>query len=376
MTSTTKSNVAARSFDAKEREEICARYNVGNVLRHLAGDRVDIGFETDISAEAIRRETGGKQTISRHGGIYVPSFCFASRTMMGKTNVAGHIAGNGAALVATDLLADELVNPLEARLILSKLGVRYLDGLQGDVAIPKSDSVSAYWIGAEDADATSVTPSFSQLTASPHCVGAYVDVSRKLAIQSSLVVQNFIGDLILRSVARAIETAALNGSGTNGEPTGLLNTTGINSISGITAGAPTRADILAFEAAVETANADTDAMAWLMPSAVKAALKNVAIINTTTDEDSSTTVNVGVRHLLEDGKMEGYPAFMSNIAPAKKLILGDFSQMMICSWSNGFELAADQYSLSKSGAIRIVALHDCDIVVRNAEAFAVGTILA
>ena len=363
-------------FDAKERAEIVAKFNLGKIVRSLGGDEVDAGYEKEIGLEAIHRESEGRRNNTEHGGFYIPDFILGGiRTMTGKTNVDGHITGNGAALVSSDLLLDEFVTPLEARLVLSKLGVRFLDGLVGDIFVPKSSGVSAYWISAEDGSAQKVNPTFSQLPGTPHTCGAYVDITRKLAVQTSQRVQAFIGDLILRAVARALEVAAIAGSGTDGVPTGLVNTSGVTTVAGITPGSVTRDNILDFEAAIEDSNANTDRLAWLMPSKVKAALKKIAEFSTQATEDG-TVVNVGTKHLYEDGKVDEYPAFMSNVAPAKKLILGDWSEMLLCRWGQGLEVMADKYSLSTSGGIRLIAFADADVIVKQPEAFAVGTVLA
>lgn len=363
-------------FDAKERAEIVAKFNLGRLVRSLGGDNVDAGYEVEIGHEAMLRQTEGRQKIANHGGVFVPDFVLAAnRTMTGKTNVAEHITGNGAALVSSDLLMDKFVTPLEARLVLTKLGVRFLDGLVGDVFVPKASGVSAYWISTEDGSAQKVNPTFTQLPGTPHTCGAYVDITRKLCVQTSQRVQAFIGDLILRAVARALEVAAIAGSGTDGVPTGLVNTLGVTTVAGITPGSVTRDNILDFEAAIEDANADTDRLAWLMPSKVKAALKKIAEFSTQTAGET-TVVNVGTKHLYEDGKVDEYPAFMSNVAPAKKLLLGDWSEMLVCRWGQGIELMADPYSLGTSGGIRLVTFLDADVIVRQPEAFAVGTVLA
>lgn len=362
-------------FDAKERAEIVSKFNLGNIVRSLGGDDVDAGYEKEVGLEAVHRESEGRRNNTEHGGFYIPDFVLGGiRTMTGKTDVDGHITGNGAALVSSDLLMNEFVTPLEARLILAKLGVRFLDGLVGDIFVPKSSGVSAYWINAEDGSAQKVNPTFSQLPGTPHTCGAYVDITRKLAVQTSPRTQAFIGDLILRAVARGLEVAAIGGSGTDGEPTGLVNTVGVTTVSGITPGKANRDNILDFEAAIEDANADTDRLAWLMPSKVKAALKKIAEFSTQTTE-AGTVVNVGTKHLYENGNVDEYPAFMSNVAPAKKLILGDWSEMILCRWGQGIEVMADKYSLSTSGGIRLVTFLDADVIVRQPGAFAVGTIL-
>ena len=237
-------------FDAKERAEIVKKFNLGRVVRALAGDTVDAGYEAEIGAEAIRRETDGLREIGLHGGYYIPDFILGGTRTLGKTP-AGDITGNGAPLVATELLADETVSPLEARLVLTKLGVRFLDDLVGDITMPKASSVSAYWLTAEGAAAQKVNPTFAQLNGSPHTCGSYVQITRKLALQSSIGAQAFIGDLILRACANALEVAAISGTGADGQPLGLVGTEGVSEIDGITPGSPTRDNILDFIAAVE-----------------------------------------------------------------------------------------------------------------------------
>lgn len=354
-------------FDAKERAEIVAKFDLGRVIRHMGGDKVDVGFEAEIGTEAIHRETDGLRRSPLHGGWFIPDCVLGGvRTMTSE---------NGAGLIATDLLLDEYVSPLEARLFLTKLGVRFLDGLSGDVCIPKATGVSAYWISRENGDAQQVNPTFSQLPATPHTCGAYVDITRRLVVQTSQKAQALIGDLILRAVARGLEEAAISGTGSDGQPTGLLNTSGVTTVAGITPGSVTRDNILDFEAVIEDANVDTDRLAWIMPSKVKAALKKIAELSTHTANET-TVINVGTKHLYEDGKVDEYPAFMSNVAPAKKLILGDWSELLLCRWGRGIELSADPYSLSKSGGIRFIAFADADVIVRQPEAFAVGTVLA
>ena len=66
---------------------------------------------------------------------------------------------------------------------------------------------------------------------------------------------------------------------------------------------------------------------------------------------------------------------MSNLCNSKKLYFGDWSQIMLAFWS-GIDLTVDTSSLSKSGGVRVVALQDCDVIVRHREAFAIGTALS
>jgi len=360
-------------FDQKERELIAERYNIGNVIRCLEGDNSDIGFEREVSAEMNARRS---KLNPEKGGITIP-YCALVRTL-GKTNVEGVIEGNGGALVATDLLAEEYASPLAARLVLNAAGVRFIDGLVGDIAIPKGSNVGAYWITSETGSATKQNPTFSQVNGTPHTVGAYTDISRKLAIQSSLPAQDLIGDLLLAAVARAVDTAGLAGTGTSGCPLGLVGTTGINEVDNITPDAPTYGDLLRFVAALDDQNVDMDALKWLAPAPVRAKLASTIDANLV--KNVAGTENVGAvtsaRYLCEKNVVADYPLLTSNLCPAKKLILGDFRQLIIGGWGEGIDLLVDRFSNSTSGTIRVVVFKDVDVLVRYPEAFAVGTVLA
>jgi HK97 family phage major capsid protein len=51
------------------------------------------------------------------------------------------------------------------------------------------------------------------------------------------------------------------------------------------------------------------------------------------------------------------------------IIFGNFSDLIIGMWG-GLDLTVDPYTFSTSGTIRIVAMQDVDIAVRNAASFA------
>ena len=353
-------------FDAAERALIAERYDISKVLHSLMHRKAVEGFEAEISDEMNARR---HPTETNLGAVAVP-YCALVRTL-GKGN-------GGAALVATDLLSDEYISPLSERLVLRKAGARFIDGLVGDISIPKGGNVGAYWITSEGNPATKVTPNFTQVNGTPHTVGAYVDITHKLAMQSSLPAQNLVGELILNAVARAIDTAGLCGTGSDGQPLGLVGTTGINEVEDIVPDAPKYLDLLNFVAALDAANIDMDALKWLAPSRVRAKL--AATIDAAIVENKAKTENVGAitsaRYLCDKNMVADYPLLTSNLCPAKKAILGEFSQLILAGWGEGVDLLVDHYSCSTSGAIRIVAFKDADVLVRYPEAFAIGQILS
>lgn len=359
---------AKPQFDQNDAAKIMRKYSLMTAIRALAGEKVDCGFERELSDEIAH------QSRREARGFFIPDVVFRD-VLLGKTNVEGHIVGNGAVTVATDLLSGQFIDALVAKTVLGAAGVQTLSGLVGDVAIPTGGSVNAAWIDAEDGDATNTDPTFGQINATPHTVAAKTDISRKLMIQSSISVQSKVSGWILDAIARAIETAAYSGTGTNGQPKGVENIAGVSALT-LTADAPTHGELVDAWAQMETDNV-SGSFKWIGSPRVKALLAKTR--DTTKIENKGKTdfvAAVGSDYLCtKDGMVEGYPFIISNLCNAKKLYFADWSQMLLAFWS-GVDLTVDPYSLSTKGALRLVAFQDCDVIVRQPKAFQVGTALS
>ena len=346
-------------FDESEKREIGKKYNILAAIRSLASKNPDeAGFEREVSDEIAKR-TGRTAT-----GMFIPD-CIFMRSAMDKTAAAG--------LVATDTLFGEMIDALVAETVLGRAGAATLSGLVGDIAIPKGSAATAYWVTAEGGDATETTPTVAQVTGSPHTIGAYTDITRKLLLQSGISAQGFVIDALRGALARGIDAAGFSGSGSSGQPTGIENVVGVQTVS-MVAGSPTKANMVEFWQKLITANV-AGRKAFVASPAVKGLLSKTLDYTAIEKGDSGIAAVTAGRYLCEDDKVEGYDIFMSNLCNAKKLYFGDWSNLVLAFWS-GIDLTVDPYSLSKSGGLRVVALQDMDIIVRHPEAFAIGTALS
>jgi len=352
-------------LDDGARREIEKRYSVSNVLRSLAGEKVDIGFEREISEE-ISKRTGKKAQ-----GLYLPDCVRSLRSgeMFGVDNVQSHIAGDGRNVVDDVLMTGSFIDALRDTLVLSKLGMTTLGGLEGDITIPKGGLVQAAWNTAEDGDASKTNPTMGQIKASPKTGGAYVDITRKLLMQASIDVKAFVTRELVYSVAHLLESAAFATGEVTGAPTGLVRQ--ITQTVNFVQNAPTKAKILEMITKIEEANASGGRMAFCGRPSIWALLGQTLDYKTIV---GSGDANVGGvtsgKYLLDTASntCEGYAFEKSNIAPAKSLIFGDWTQLMLCLWS-GTDLIVDQYSQCTKGALRVVALQDADFIVRQPTAF-------
>lgn len=317
-------------------------------------DRDAAKFEFECSAEAQRQYGREAQ------GIMIPQDVLARAFNAGGAANTPTGAITGANLVDTDFRADAFIEMLRNRTTIMRLA-QTLPGLVGNVEIPKQIGAStAYWLG-EHEDAKETTPVIGQLDLTPHTVGAYTDITRKLLLQSSIDVERLVWNDLGAAIAQKIDQAAYYGTGVDKEPLGLLNVDGINAVDFATAN-PTFAELVAMETAIATDNADVNSMAYVMNAAMRGYAK-------TTPRYGAGTEST----IWEPGNtMNGYRTEITNQLAAGDVVFGNFNDFLIGLWG-GLDITVDPYSLSKSGGLRIVAFQDVDFAVRRTESFTYGS---
>ena len=262
-------------------------------------------------------------------------------------------------------------------MVLERLGCTFLTGLNGNIAIPShTAATTGYWV-AENAAPTESAPTVGQVTGSPKTVGAFVDYSRRLLIQSSIDVEAFVRADLAAVIGLMIQLGAFNGAGASNEPTGLLNTSGIGSVAGGTDGlAPTYAHMVGLETAVANANGDVGNLAYVTNTKVRGKLRQTQVFSGT-DGKAVWTSQPGSQGV---GDVLGYDAFCSNSVPSNlvkgssgavcsAIMFGNWIDLIIFMWG-GLDIMLDPYTGSSAGTKRVVALQDVDVGVRHTGSFA------
>jgi len=271
-------------------------------------------------------------------------------------NVGAATAGGN--LVQTVLDSGSFIDLLRNASALDQAGATVLTGLTGNVAIPRqSGAATAYWV-AESGSPTESQQTIDQVSLVPRTVAAYTDFSRRLMVQSSIDVENMVRNDLAQVIALKIDAAGLYGTGSNSEPLGLKNTTGIGT-EDFAADAPTFAEVVAMESDVATANALLGSPVYLMNATMRGYLK-------TTKKDAGSGM-----FLMEGGEVNGYNGVMSNQVAAGDLWFGNFADLII-GYFSGLDLMVDPYTNSTSGTVRVIAMQDCDIAIRHPESFSRG----
>ena len=268
-----------------------------------------------------------------------------------------------AALFTDDFRGGDFIDVLRNASSVMQAGARMLNGLSGDVKIPKKTAAAAAgWIATEGGASAESEMTVGSVTMTPKTLGAHTDVTRQLLIQSSLDVEALIRDDLAQAIALAIDLGALSGSGSSGQPTGIKNTSGINTVDFGTAPdlVPTFAQVVEMETKVAEDNALLGNLAYIMGAAMYGALK-------TTEKSASTAAYV----VEPGGTINGYRAIVSNQAAAGDAYFGNFSDLLVGMFG-GLDIVVDPYTASTSGTVRVVALQSCDVAVRNAVSFCLG----
>ncbi len=277
----------------------------------------------------------------------------------------------GGHTVATNLLAQNFIDLLSNKMVLQQAGITVLDGLVGDIAIPRQTASStAYWV-AENGAPTESQPAFDQIGMNPKTMGGFVDISRKLLKQSSLSIEGFVRNDLARVMGLEGDRVGLHGSGASNQPLGVAGMVGIGAVVGGTNGlAPTWAHIVGLETEVAIDNADMGALRYITNAKVRGKLKTTPRVAGTNDNmvwpDNTTPLN-------------GYPALVSNQVASNltkgastgvcsAAFFGNWADLIMAMWG-GLDVLIDPYTNGTTGAVRVINLQDMDFAGRHPESF-------
>ena len=350
-----KAQANQRVLTPKEEKEIRS-FSISKFLRQsLPGETMD-GIEAEMAQEGKREFQNCIKGSAE--GVFLPSALLRNYYY---TNASE--ANYGQAFVEQTALT--YIGKLRNATIGRRLGVRYLDGLQGNIAFV-TGGADAAWV-AEEGSATKQKPQYSKAVMSPKRLQVFQGVTYDLMHQSSKALDNLIMEDMVKAHAVALDAAIFAGSGSSGQPTGVLSASGVNTITiDATNGGPLTHNLLVqmeTEVGIDNGLLD-DTLAYVSNAKVQGKLKTIPQI-------------AGYPYyLMNDGKVNGYPFFMSNGIPSNlgtgsafsAAIFGNWSEVLVGSWG-GMQLIVDPYTAKAEGVLEISAAAYHDVLVRTPQAF-------
>jgi len=342
------------SVDATPKEK--RNYSLVRAIQAAdAKDWSKAGFELEVSKELAKKQSRQPK------GFFVPDFGWQTRTV---STAAGATFGAGSNIVPEDYRGDRFIDALISTSILGQVGATVLNGLQGNVAIPKISTSTAAAFIAEGGSVGNSEPDFAQVTMTPKLLANKVAVTRELMIQSDPSVEQLIRNNMVRIFSAKIDNVALKGGGSN-EPTGILGTSGIGDVSsGGTSGNAnlTYGNVVDIMTEVSQDNALLGNLRWVTHPAVVGKLMQTLVAAST----DSRMIMSGPDSLM------GYPVVQTTQAPSSSpysLIFGNFSDLYIGFFS-ALDVLVDPYGSAGTATTNLYFYQDCDIAVAHAESFA------
>ena len=256
------------------------------------------------------------------------------------------------ALVQEDFT--EILEPLYANSILTKLGIQTRRGQVNDVHVPKMSKGTCGFLGEiEPAQATGFE--FNYITLRPKRISAYYDISETALIQDSLGTFEACQKNLVRKVEEYIEQEIFGDTASSDlRPAGIFNGVETKTITNYK-------DLCELEADCEEKNVVGNMKYALSPRA-KSYFRQLHKANN----------NTGM--VFEYGEMDGIPAEISSAVPKYKFVYGNWSNLLFCSWNDGILKISDSATGLITGEVRVYLGAYIDWAVLRPEAFAFGQV--
>lgn len=242
----------------------------------------------------------------------------------------------------------ESIDILRPWSVMARAGIQIEFGLVGDQVIPKVGAkTTPNWLPTESTQIAPSTPTLSQIAVSPKNVGDVVQYSRLFSKQVNAPA--FAARELLRTVGTAIDQAIINGSGTSGQPQGIISTAGVQTQSGTTL----NAGCATMKRKSAEANANDESISFLSTPAVREVL------------EGREKAAGGGKFVWDKDLVADRTARVTTDMPAATMICADFSLIYLGFWGNGLFLEINPFdqALFRSGGIQARVLVSCDVAV-------------
>ena len=353
-----------------------ARYSHARAIRvalaRKEGRAAEVnGLEAEFDQERRRSYEGPDR-----GGILVP--LRARRTdeeqrayenAMRVRTLGTDQSTGGQTLVVTDTMPD-LIDVLRNRALIIASGARVFTGLSGIVTfMKKTAAASVTWTQQNPGSGVAATePTFSSVQLSPKTLQGRIVYPRQLMVQANIDFEANLRDDLATGHALALDQAAITGTGSAYDPTGLYVAAGIPTFD--FNGNPTNPGIVGMTTKLAKANnLQMGGSSFISEPALAGWLMSHVI------EPGTPQMLWQGNHLR--GTLAGWPAASTNQMPdnlgssanQNGLIFGYWPDLAVGIWGNELEVVVDPYTLADKGQIAINTFSMADIAILRNESF-------
>jgi HK97 family phage major capsid protein len=264
--------------------------------------------------------------------------------------------------VGQDFRTGDFISALRDASGVISAGATIFPDLVDNVKIPKQTGVStAAWIATEGGAVSESELTLGSVTMSPNTISAYTDITNKMLANSSLSIETLVRNDLAAGIGKVVDTGAMTGSGSSGQPTGLDNATGVNSVTLATAHTPTWAEAVEMESLVLADNVPFNRPGYLTNSTIVGNLK-------TTQKATNTAIFI----MDGDNRVNGHDVTISNAVGAGYIYFGMWSDLLI-GFFGSIDILVDPFSVASNNVTRIRATQFCDVALRHGQSFTKAT---
>jgi HK97 family phage major capsid protein len=314
------------------------RFSLARAIQAVTNGQALTGAEAEVAAEA--RHQAAAHGVQLAGQIALPSE-FRADPMTATNN-----GGSGAVQTSENIFDDPkaILPSLRPNTVFEKLGATYFRNANGPVVIPRQTGSTTADSTLTEVEAISTSNiSMDQITLNPQRIGAGTSYSRQLLMQSLESLDAFILADLNKTMGLAVDdyliaklyagVSATDGTGVAVEEIPFL-----------------------MEEELRLANANADGAKFAMDPTANRRLRRAVL-------DAGSGLFAG-----DYNSTIGYGQTVSTQFNADDIILGDFSDFVVCEWS-GMDLIVDPYTGAANDVVKVTANTYLDGTVRRADSF-------
>lgn len=341
--------------DGEMRREL-RNYSLASAINGALSGRLT-GREAEVHQELSR---GREQRTGNGIHLAVPTEILLGETRAGQT-VGSDPAGGYTVATQVAAVADRFRPSLKVQ----AMGAMVMANLTGFLDLPNlASSGAAAWVN-ENEDATRSAVAFEKVSMGPKTIAGEYRLSRRLMLQSGAAIEDLLRRDLGFLLAQGLDLAAINGSGANSEPLGILNTTGVENIGAVTLVDFGFIDATSNLIAELEMDDVTGTGAFLTNPTV---MKQVRKLR---DADGHVFTMAELFHNSRVEVSTQVPIDIGDAGNKSPIIYGQWGELVLGYWS-AVDILVNPYhhDVASNGGALMHAFLDADVAVRHPQAFA------
>lgn len=250
---------------------------------------------------------------------------------------------------------------LQPASVCLKLGAQTINAGPGYLLLPTGNAViTTQWLSDENAAITESQPTIGQIASTPKILAALCEITHQMLKQTNA--EEIVRKELRRAAGAALDAAAIQGTGTLGQPQGIIGTTNVGAFTGTSLN---RSALTNAQLDVSTANAIVNgSIGYATTPAIANTLANRA--------DTIESTKALWQGPLHDGQLLGVRGLATTNVPSATAVYGDWSNLSFVSWGVA-EIAVDPITKFNYGSALVRLMLMVDIVPTRPAGFSVAT---